>query len=135
MSGAPITEELLLRDQADVIAARQRARDLAATLGFSLIRQTKLVTAVSELGRNTVVHGGGGTVQINVIDGVAAGGVRMVFSDTGPGIVDVEQALVEGWSSGDGLGLGLSGSRRLVDEFDLHSSDAGTTVTIAVWNS
>ncbi|HEY8480624.1 MAG TPA: anti-sigma regulatory factor [Spirillospora sp.] len=127
--------ELPVATNADVVRVRQAVRTAAAAVGFSLVDQTKIVTAASELARNTLVHGGGGSAGIDRSfgdDGRA--GLRIVFTDHGPGIADVDQAMTEGWSTGDGLGLGLSGARRLVDEFVLHSTPGeGTTVTVVKW--
>ncbi|TDB90299.1 anti-sigma regulatory factor [Actinomadura sp. 7K534] len=119
----------------DVVRVRQLVRTAAASAGFSLVDQTKIVTAASELARNTLVHGGGGSVGIDqTVSDRGKHGLRIVFTDQGPGIPDMEQALVEGWSSGNGLGLGLSGTRRLVDEFSLESEPGeGTTVTVVKW--
>jgi serine/threonine-protein kinase RsbT len=114
---------------------RQQVRTVAAAGGLSLVDQTKLVTAASELARNALVHGGGGIAQVEVITSAnGRSGVRVTFADTGPGIADVEQAMTDGWTSGGGLGLGLSGARRLVDEFDLTSEPgAGTRVVVSKW--
>ncbi|WP_153539389.1 anti-sigma regulatory factor [Actinomadura macrotermitis] len=114
---------------------RQAVRAAAAAAGMSLVDQTKIVTAASELARNTLVHGGGGTGRVeSVVNARGRAGVRLVFSDTGPGIADVEQALVEGWTSGSGMGLGLPGARRLADEFALETEvGRGTTVTVTKW--
>ena len=118
----------------DVVRARQLVRNLALECRLSLVEQTKLVTAASELARNTLIHGGGGSVRVEVVTMGARRGVRAVFDDEGPGIPDLELALTDGWSSGSGLGLGLSGSRRLVDEFELRSEPGrGTTVTVTKW--
>ncbi|NKZ04203.1 anti-sigma regulatory factor [Actinomadura latina] len=119
----------------DVVRVRQLVRAAAAAAGLSLVDQTKIVTAASELARNTYAYGGGGTMRIERATGERARpGIRIVFHDEGPGIADVEQALTEGWTSGTGLGLGLSGARRLSDEFSLTSEPGkGTTVTVAKW--
>ncbi|TQM71700.1 serine/threonine-protein kinase RsbT [Actinomadura hallensis] len=119
----------------DVVRVRQIVRSAADSAGFSLVDQTKIVTAASELARNTLVHGGGGTVVIErSVNDRRKAGLRIVFTDRGPGIPDVEQALTDGWSTGNGLGLGLSGARRLVDEFTLESAvGEGTTVTVVKW--
>lgn len=119
----------------DVVRVRQLVRTAAAEAGLSLVDQTKIVTAASELARNTLVHGGGGTMRVEqAFDSRGRTGLRLAFTDTGPGIADPEQAMVEGWSAGSGLGLGLSGARRLVDEFDLRSKPGeGTTVTVVKW--
>jgi serine/threonine-protein kinase RsbT len=118
----------------DIVRARQRVRDAAVAVGFSLVEQTKLVTAASELARNTLIYGCGGTMVIEtVVDGPRAG-VRLTFEDKGPGIADVEQALKDGFTTGKGLGLGLSGARRLSQDFDLVSRPGeGTRVMIARW--
>lgn len=118
----------------DVVRARQLARTLALDCGLSLVDQTKLVTAASELARNTLVYGGGGTMSAESVEVGARRGVRLSFADEGPGIPDTELALRDGWSSGSGMGLGLSGARRLVDDFDLRTAEgAGTTVTVTKW--
>ena len=118
----------------DVVRARQLVRSLAQDCRLSLVEQTKLVTAASELARNTLVHGGGGTLHGVLVRNGLRQGVQVVFRDSGPGIVDLELALTDGWSSGNGMGLGLSGSRRLVDEFAIDSEPGrGTTVTITKW--
>ncbi|MER7760954.1 anti-sigma regulatory factor [Streptomyces sp. NPDC097619] len=119
---------------AGVVQARQLVRTLAQNLRLSLVEQTKLITAASELARNTLIYGGGGTMTGTVIEEWGRRGIRLVFADQGPGIADVELALTDGWTSGNGMGLGLSGSRRLVDDFVLDSAPGrGTTVTITKW--
>ncbi len=124
---------LPVRSDVDLMAVREAARGAAADAGFSLVNQTKLVTAVSELARNAVVHGGGGEVLVEPVPGTLRG-VRLVVSDHGPGIADIDQALTDGHTTGQGLGLGLGGARRLVDEFRIESAPgAGTTVTITMW--
>ncbi|HEY0717689.1 MAG TPA: ATP-binding protein [Streptosporangiaceae bacterium] len=123
-----------VRSDVDLMVVREAARAAAAAAGFSLVDQTKLVTAVSELARNAVVHGGGGEVRIGSMREGTLRGVRLVVSDQGPGIADIEQALTDGHTTGRGLGLGLGGARRLVDEFSIESAPGdGTTVTIAMW--
>lgn len=118
----------------DVVRARQSVRTLAQECRLSLVDQTKLVTAVSELARNTLVHGGGGSMRADLVANGPRKGVRAVFEDQGPGIPDLDLALTDGWTSGSGLGLGLSGSRRLVDEFAIDSEPGrGTTVTVTKW--
>jgi serine/threonine-protein kinase RsbT len=125
---------LPVRSDVDLIAVREAARTAAADAGFSLVNQTKLVTAVSELARNAVVHGGGGEVRVDSVLQGSVRGVRLVVSDQGPGIADIAQALTDGHTTGHGLGLGLGGSRRLVDDFSIESAPGqGTTVTIAMW--
>jgi serine/threonine-protein kinase RsbT len=119
-----------------VVRVRQQVRNVAADNGLSLVDQTKLVTAASELARNTLVHGGGGVVQVDVVkSAIGRVGVKLSFTDKGPGIGDIDLALTDGWSTGAGLGLGLSGARRLVDEFELTSEPgAGTRVVVVKWS-
>jgi len=119
---------------ADVVRVRQVVRGLAAQAGLSLVDQTKLITAASELARNTLVYGGGGQVVVKMVHETTRRGVLAEFVDQGPGIPDVTQALQDGWTSGSGLGLGLSGSKRLVDRFDLQTAvGEGTRVVIVKW--
>jgi serine/threonine-protein kinase RsbT len=129
-------DELPIRSGDDVVRVRQQVRVVAATSGLSLVDQTKVVTAASELARNALVHGGGGTARIEgVTSGHGRSGIRVGFTDDGPGITDLDLALTDGWSSGDGLGLGLSGARRLVDEFELTSKPGnGTSVVVVKWS-
>lgn len=123
-----------VRTSDDVVRARQAVRGWAGEIGFSLVGQTKLVTAASELARNTVEHGGGGTMAMEVITTGDRRGLRLVFEDKGPGIPDVEQALTDGYTTRGGLGLGLGGSRRLVSEFRIASrAGEGTRVEIIQW--
>lgn len=118
----------------DVVLSRQAVRRACQELGFSLVDQTKMVTAASELARNTVVYGGGGSMLMDVVQSGARDGVRLKFEDRGPGIPDMELALRDGWSSGSGMGLGLSGARRLVNEFEIESTPGeGTKVTVTRW--
>ncbi|QXJ23123.1 ATP-binding protein [Actinomadura graeca] len=119
----------------DVVRVRQAARAAAGAARLSLVDQTKVVTAASELARNTLVYGGGGVARVSqVTDERGKAGVRIVFHDDGPGIPDVDLALTDGWTSGQGLGLGLAGARRLVDAFELETSvGVGTTVTVTKW--
>jgi serine/threonine-protein kinase RsbT len=118
----------------DVVRVRQLVRAHAVAAKLSLVDQTKLVTAASELARNTLVYGGGGEAIIETIDNGTRVGVRIVFSDKGPGIADVGLALTDGYTSGAGLGLGLGGARRLVDEFELDTAPgSGTTVSVTKW--
>jgi serine/threonine-protein kinase RsbT len=127
-------EPLPIVSNADIVAVRQQVRTAAVESGFSLIDQTKVVTAASELARNALVYAGGGQVSIEIVETSQRRGLRLEFRDEGPGIPDVEQALTDGWTTGSGLGLGLSGSRRLVDDFDLVSVPGeGTTVTVTKW--
>jgi serine/threonine-protein kinase RsbT len=128
------TEVLEIKADEDVVRVRQATRRLAVGASLSLVDQTKLVTAASELARNTLVHGGGGDARLVVVRTGRRQGVRAVFSDEGAGISDLELALTDGYTTGGGLGLGLSGSRRLVDEFQLTSAPgAGTRVSITKW--
>jgi serine/threonine-protein kinase RsbT len=130
------SQELPIASGDDVVRVRQQVRTVAAATGLSLVDQTKVVTAASELARNALVHGGGGTARIEVItSGTGRNGVRIGFSDDGPGIPDVDLALTDGWTSGGGLGLGLSGARRLVDEFELTTkAGGGTSVAVVKWS-
>ena len=122
------------RTDADVVAARQLVCRRAVDLGFSLVNQTKLVTAASELARNTVQYGGGGTMRIEVVGDGARRGLRLTFEDQGPGIPDLALALTDGYTTGQGLGLGMSGSKRLVNEFDVVTAvGQGTRVTAVLW--
>lgn len=125
-----------IRSGDDVVRVRQLVRLVAAANGLSLVDQTKLVTAASELARNTMVHGGGGLARVEVVKAPNGRvGVKLFFTDEGPGIADLDQALTDGWSSGAGLGLGLPGARRLVDEFELTSAPgAGTSVVVVKWS-
>jgi serine/threonine-protein kinase RsbT len=128
-------DELPIRAGDDVVRVRQQVRVAAAGAGMSLIDQTKVVTAASELARNTLVHGGGGAARIEAVTSAAGrAGIRVAFQDSGPGIADVDLALTDGWTTGGGMGLGLSGARRLVDEFSLTTeAGAGTTVVMTKW--
>ena len=126
--------ELPLKNEHDIVLGRQTVRRLAQGQAFSLVDQTKLVTAASELARNALIYGGGGTLKWEVLKEGIRGGVRLTFQDAGPGIANVELALTDGWSSGSGMGLGLSGARRLVNEFELQSTvGSGTRVTVTRW--
>ena len=129
-------DELPIRTGDDVVRVRQQVRVVAAKNGLSLVDQTKVVTAASELARNALVHGGGGLARVDVVtSALGRNGIRIGFTDEGPGIADVDLALTDGWSSGDGLGLGLSGARRLVDEFELTSKPGGgTSVVVVKWS-
>jgi serine/threonine-protein kinase RsbT len=123
-----------LRDEADIVASRQTVRTLTQRLKFSLVDQTKMITAASELSRNTVVYGGGGTMEWELVEAGGRQGLKLVFVDHGPGIADVDLALKDGWTSGKGMGLGLSGSKRLVHEFELQTVvGAGTRVSVLRW--
>ena len=123
-----------LRTEADIVMSRQVVRGLTQQLKFSLVDQTKMITAASELSRNTVVYGGGGEMAWEILDTGAKTGLLLKFSDKGPGIPDMGLALKDGWTSGKGMGLGLSGSKRLVHEFDIQSAvGEGTCVSITRW--
>lgn len=128
------SKTLYIQSSEDVVRVRQAVRAQAVAVGLSLVDQTKIVTAASELARNTLLHGGGGEVSIAEIAQTGRRGIRLVFEDHGPGISDIERALTEGYSTGGGLGLGLSGARRLSNEFSIESKPGeGTRVTIARW--
>jgi serine/threonine-protein kinase RsbT len=129
-------DELPITTGNDVVRVRQQVRVAAAACGLSLVDQTKLVTAASELARNALVHGGGGIAMVEAITSSGGrNGIRVSFRDRGPGIADLDLALTDGWTTGDGMGLGLSGARRLVDEFDLKSEPGeGTSVVVAKWS-
>jgi serine/threonine-protein kinase RsbT len=125
---------LPIRSSEDVVRVRQNARERAVVQGLSLVDQTKLVTAASELARNTLEHGGGGQVEILLLNDGLRKGVRLIFSDTGPGIANVEAAMKDGFTTGGGLGLGLGGARRLSNEFSIDSAPGrGTRVIMARW--
>jgi serine/threonine-protein kinase RsbT len=118
----------------DIVASRQKVRVLAQQLKFSLVDQTKMITAASELSRNTLVHGGGGQMRWEILTEGLKSGLRLHFEDTGPGIADMKLALTDGWTSGGGMGLGLPGSKRLVHEFEVDSTPGqGTRVSITRW--
>jgi len=123
-----------LRSEEDIVASRQKVRVLTQQLKFSLVDQTKMITAASELSRNTLVHGRGGAMRWELVDDGVRRGLRLHFEDGGPGIADVKLALTDGWTSGGGMGLGLPGSKRLVHEFELQSAPGqGTRVSITRW--
>lgn len=127
-------EVLQLRSDSDVVRTRQAVRAMCAEAGFSLVDQTKMVTAASELARNTVRHGGGGTCTLEYLENGTRRGVRMIFEDEGPGIADLSQAMKDGFTTGNGMGLGLGGSRRLVNEFEITSAaGTGTRVVAVRW--
>jgi serine/threonine-protein kinase RsbT len=128
------TETLPIRTENDVVTVRQAVRRWAGELGFGLVDSTKIVTAASELARNALIHGGGGTVRLESIVEGTRKGLRLTFEDHGPGIEDVNLALTDGYTTGTGLGLGLSGSKRLVSEFEIISRvGEGTRVTVTKW--
>jgi serine/threonine-protein kinase RsbT len=128
------TEEHPVQSEHDIVLARQIVRRLCVELTFGLVDQTKMVTAASELARNTVVYGGGGTMLCETLQEGARRGLRLTFRDAGPGIADLSLAMKDGWTSGTGMGLGLSGAKRLVNEFEIDSVlGQGTRVTITRW--
>jgi serine/threonine-protein kinase RsbT len=123
----------VITDQ-DVVRVRQLVRTEAVAVKLSLVDQTKIVTAASELARNTLVYGGGGTVEVSRVDNGRRHGIRIVFADQGPGIADLDLAFTDGYTTGGGLGLGLSGARRLVDEFHIDTAAGqGTSITVTKW--
>ena len=123
-----------IRSSQDVVAVRQVVREWAVYAGFSLVDQTKIVTAASELARNTLMHGGGGSVRLEALNDGSRRGLRVVFEDEGPGIPDIDQALRDGFTTGGGLGLGLGGAKRLSSEFEIDSRPGqGTQVAITRW--
>ncbi|MES2634364.1 MAG: anti-sigma regulatory factor [Pseudomonadota bacterium] len=123
-----------LRSEENIVAARQAVRQLTQLLKFSLVDQTKMITAASELARNTLVHGRGGQMRWEILDEGLRRGLRLHFEDQGPGIADMKLALTDGWTSGSGMGLGLPGSKRLVNDFEIDTTPgAGTRVSITRW--
>lgn len=130
----PRREVMAVRGDGDVVLVRQAVRAWAVAQGLGLVDQTKIVTAASELARNTVEYGGGGTVCLEAVENGARRGLRLTFEDQGPGIPDLALALTDGYTTGKGMGLGLSGSKRLVNEFDIWSEvGKGTRVTVTRW--
>jgi serine/threonine-protein kinase RsbT len=127
------SETVPIRSEPDMVTVRRLVREAAARTGLSLVDQTKLVTAASELARNTLIYGGGGTMQLETLNGPRLG-IRLIFVDEGPGIPDLDLALRDGFTTGTGLGLGLSGSKRLVNEFEIDSKvGQGTRVAVTRW--
>jgi len=128
------TDVLPLKTEQDIVLARQAVRKFTQELGFSLVEQTKMVTAASEIARNTVIYGGGGTLTWEMLVDGGKKGLRLRFEDKGPGIPDVDLAMTDGWTSGTGMGMGLTGAKRLVNEFDLDTHPGkGTRVTLTRW--
>jgi serine/threonine-protein kinase RsbT len=133
MSPDDVTRSQIGNDM-QIAGARQAVREAAVAAGFSLVEQTKIVTAASELARNTLVHGGGGHMELKTVTRRGANGIRLTFVDNGPGIADIDRALSDGYTTGNGLGLGLGGARRLVQDFTIDSTPGkGTTVTVVSW--
>jgi len=128
------SETLPLRSDEDIVRSRQLVRQWAVELSFSLVEQTKIITAASEIARNTVLHGGGGVMQVEALTDGARRGLRLTFQDKGPGIPDLEQAMKDGFTTAGGLGLGLGGAKRLSSEFSVESRvGEGTRVVLARW--
>lgn len=127
------SETIPVAAESDVVTVRQRVREASSRIGFSLVDQTKMVTAASELARNTLIHGGGGAMDLIMLNGPRLG-LRLVFADKGPGITDISLALRDGFTTGSGLGLGLGGAKRLVNDFEIDSKPgAGTRITVTRW--
>lgn len=127
------SDTIPIASESDIVVVRRRVREVASQVGLSLVDQTKLVTAASELARNTVVYGGGGTLQLESLNGLR-NGVRLTFIDQGPGIPDIGLAMRDGFTTGSGLGLGLGGAKRLVNEFEIESAvGLGTKVALTRW--
>jgi serine/threonine-protein kinase RsbT len=127
-------ERLEVRSEDQVVRIRQVTREWAVSLGFGLVDQTKIVTAASELARNTVIYGGGGTMRLEALNDGSRRGLRLTFEDKGPGIANIEQALKDGYTSGTGLGLGLGGARRLMNDFEIASEPGkGTRIVVTRW--
>jgi serine/threonine-protein kinase RsbT len=130
------SHELRVQGHDDVVMVRHAVRTAAVELGFNLVDQTKIVTAASELARNTIVHGGGGQARVETVNDTSKRGLRLTFEDHGPGIRDIELAMKDGYTSGEGLGLGLGGAKRLSSEFHIESRPGeGTRVTITRWKA
>ena len=128
------SESMSISSSEDIVIVRQAVRKKAVALGFGLVDQTKFVTASSELARNTLDYGGGGTVQLDIVQNDRRSGLRVIFEDKGPGIPDIDLALTDGYTSGNGMGLGLSGAKRLSHEFEISSKPGeGTRVSILRW--
>jgi serine/threonine-protein kinase RsbT len=128
------SDSLPLKTEQEIVLARQTVRKLTQELAFSLVDQTKMVTAASELARNALVHGGGGSLHWECLLDGSKKGLRLTFTDKGPGIANLELAMTDGWTSGNGMGMGLSGAKRLVNEFEIESHvGAGTRVAITRW--
>ena len=134
MTTEPLLGTTPLLGERDIVMCRQMVRKLTQQIKFTLVDQTKMITAASELSRNTVVYGGGGEMRWQIVTQGIKTGLRLWFEDTGPGIPDVDLALTDGWTSGSGMGVGLSGSKRLVNEFEIRTVvGQGTCVTVTRW--
>ncbi|MEH2045295.1 MAG: anti-sigma regulatory factor [Nostoc sp.] len=130
----PKTETINIQSSGDVVSVRQAVRQLAVEIGFGLVDQTKIVTAASELARNTLDYGGGGTVKLETLEEGRRRGLQLTFEDRGPGIPDIELALKDGFTTGGGLGMGLGGAKRLANEFEIQSAvGEGTQIKIVRW--
>jgi serine/threonine-protein kinase RsbT len=130
------SDRIPIRTSEDVVVVRQHVRKIAIEIGLSLVDQTKIVTAASEIARNTLIYGGGGWASIEVVEQLGRAGVRAIFEDTGPGIADINRAMQDGYTSGSGLGLGLGGARRLSNEFDIQSTPGqGTRIMLLRWKA
>ncbi len=128
------TETIDIQSSTDVVLVRQSVRQLAVEIGFGLVDQTKIITAASELARNTLDYGGGGTVKVETLQEGRRRGLRLTFEDRGPGIPDIELALKDGFTTGNGLGMGLGGAKRLANEFEIQSAvGEGTRIIIVRW--
>ena len=128
------SESIPVRSTDAIVRVRQEVRKWAVALGFSLVDQTKIITAASEIARNTIDYGGGGEVRLEHVRAGAHRGLRLVFTDQGPGIPDIARAMSDGYTSGSGLGLGLGGAKRLCNEFDIRSAPGeGTTISMVRW--
>lgn len=133
---SPTSDTYEIRDSEDVVIVRQAVRKQAVSLGFNLVDQTKIVTAASELARNTLIHGGGGTASVEVVRNGIVAGLKLTFADEGPGIPDMELAMRDGYTTKNGMGLGLGGAKRLSNEFEIDSSpEKGTRVAITRWKA
>jgi serine/threonine-protein kinase RsbT len=134
MTALSKTATVPIRSDSDVVMVRQQVRSWAVNLGFGLVDQTKIVTAASELARNALIYGGGGAMTLETLNNGVRKGLRLTFEDHGPGIADTELAMKDGYTTGTGLGLGLSGAKRLSNEFELYSKPGeGTRITITRW--
>lgn len=128
------TETVVIQSSTDVVLVRQTVRQFAVEIGFSLVDQTKIVTAASELARNTLDYGGGGTLKLETLQEERRRGLKLTFEDRGPGIPDIDLALKDGFTTGNGLGMGLGGAKRLANEFEINSVvGEGTRITIVRW--